>query len=100
MMARRLPYRYFIKMNVDKVEDLSCVRITVTTPPLKMRILDVLRDESVPLQGLDTLEVAKRVMGVDGTQKDVNPTLYQLKKDGIVRRIKHENKQRPHWKII
>jgi hypothetical protein len=77
------------KMNVVE-EDLTCVCVTVTIPPLKVRIMNVLRDESVPQIGMDTLEVSKRVMSVDGTQKDVNRTLYQLEKSGIVRRIKLE----------
>jgi predicted transcriptional regulator len=98
-MRITIPYRFYNKMIVVE-EDLSRVRVTVTIPPLKIRIMDVLRDESVPPHGLDTLEVAKRVMGVKGTQKDVNPTLYQLEKEGIVKRIKLENKERPLWKII
>ncbi len=50
-------------------------------------------------EGLDTLAISKIVIGVDGTQKMVNPALYKLLKDGKIEKITIENNARPRWKI-
>lgn len=45
-----------------------------------------------------TLAIAKAVVGLDATKKDVNPTLYSLEKEGLVER-KEFKKNDWHWKL-
>lgn len=63
-------------------------------------ILELLSKSDIPKNGLDTLQIAKAVYGDQGTPKQVNPTLYKLKKEGKIMQLKMPNKSRPHWKII
>jgi hypothetical protein len=64
--------------------------------PLKDIILNVLGKEDVPVNGLDTLEVARKALGPNSTQKQVNSTLYGLLKENKIFKITVEGKARPH----
>lgn len=63
---------------------------------LETKILEVLSDLKEPI---DTLEVSKKIFGKSGTQKMVNPTLYNLQKKEFIIRTTKEGTLRPYWSI-
>lgn len=46
-----------------------------------------------------TLPIAKAVVGPDAIKKDVNPTLYSLEEQGLVKRKEFKKKYDWHWKL-
>jgi hypothetical protein len=83
--------------------NLDVLLAKVDMIPLSEKILTVLLISDIMEENtdgsLDTLTISKKVIGPNGTQKDVNPTLYQLEREKRIVRIKIQNKARPHWKI-
>jgi hypothetical protein len=63
---------------------------------LEQRVLNALA--SKPAGSFDALQVAKAVIGPQGTQAQVNPTLYKLHKQRKIERTDREG-ARPLWKI-
>jgi hypothetical protein len=66
---------------------------------LPERIVDILEnlDDN---ESLDALQIAKIIFGNNATQKQVNPTLYNLLKKNKVEKIPGSNgSKRPKWKI-
>lgn len=51
-----------------------------------------------PADGMDALQIAKAVIGPKGTQREVNPALYQLFEEGRVCKSVAPDRARPRWK--
>lgn len=85
----------------DEEESVVVVEyINTTMDPVELRILNVLKNGNIPENGLDTLEIAKKVIGPNGTKGDVNRSLYRLADNKLIVKVMVKNKARPHWKIV
>lgn len=50
---------------------------------------------------LKTIDIAKRAISEKGvTRKMVNPTLYALKKEGLIEKITDDNETNPRWYVV
>lgn len=57
-------------------------------------VLDFLSSSTEPIQ---TLKVARAVLGPKSTCKDINPLLYSMLKDGLLKKIADEGGRNPRW---
>jgi hypothetical protein len=80
-------------------EDIDVDDSSSNVNTLKTTILELLKRDDVPLNGWDTLQIAKKVIGPNATRSQVNPILYAMLNEGLLMKMKVANKQRPHWKI-
>jgi hypothetical protein len=67
------------------------------TELLEEKIIETLKN--VNEEELDTLQISRLVLGKGSTQKQINPTLYKLLKEGKIERITKEGEARPRWKL-
>ena len=44
-----------------------------------------------------TLEIAKHVNGVGASKKTINPLLYKMEKDGVIKKKCEEDGSKPSW---
>lgn len=59
---------------------------------MDLKIIKLLNNGELP-----TLAIAKIVIGPDATCKMINPSLYQLEKQGILYKKSGENGKNPIW---
>jgi len=64
---------------------------------LKQKILEILRRESEPVS---TQRIAQMIFGKGATRKLVNPTLYSLKNQGMIKKFCDEDGTRPRWTLL
>ena len=67
---------------------------TVSAPPLRMRILEVLRNNN---RSMTALEIAKKLNF--SSRSSVNPDLYAMEKDGVVIRKQANPNSPPLWSL-
>lgn len=61
-----------------------------------IKILEFLKDKETDTQ---TLIISKHIYGKNASRKTINPTIYEMSKNGLVEKECNQNGGDPKWKI-
>jgi hypothetical protein len=92
--------------DIQDIKDVKEIEETskIPPPPKNPKERDLYRetyeyflertDSHVP-----TLQISKHIFGSHGTKSMINPILYKLQSEGVIRRVGDMTKGDPHWKM-